>query len=41
MPENYWTLEDFPDALHVTFENKWVVVWLKNCRIKFKNWKSQ
>lgn len=33
-------MEDFPDAIDVTIENGWVVVWLKNCRIKFRNWKS-
>ena len=33
-------MEDFPHAIAVTIENGWVVVWLKNCRIKFRNWKS-
>lgn len=39
----YLTMEDFKDAnvLNVTFENGWVVVWLENCRIKFRNWKAE
>jgi hypothetical protein len=32
------TLEDFPDKIAVTIENGWIVVWLKTCRVKFRNW---
>ena len=38
--ELYLAMEDFPEAINVTIENGWIVVWLSTCRIKFRNWKS-
>ena len=40
MVKHYLSLEDFPDAIAVTIENGWIVVWLKTCRVKFRNWKT-
>lgn len=40
MDSKYLTVEDFKDwkVLNVTFENNFVVLWLENCRVKFRNW---
>lgn len=40
----HWTIADFekmdiPPIQEMTYENKWIVLWLKNgMRIKFLNW---
>jgi hypothetical protein len=40
MVKQQLALEDFPNAIAITIEKGWVVVWLKTCRIKFSNWKT-